>query len=136
MTTLQQIAGALQVRLETVTGLRVYSEPEERAYDPSAEIIDLGRRRRDVGGGQVARFAVDVSVSSEDRGWAEAVQKLRPYLDATGASSLEAAVEGDQTLGGTVDYAVVVECSGIRRAEWGDGYRWAGRVIVEVSYDP
>lgn len=135
-TTLCDLADALQTRLETISGLSCYSEPVERPHEPSAEVVDLGRRRDTAGGGQVATFGIEVSVSSDNRGWSEAVRKLRPYLDPTGTSSVEAAINAGHTLGGIANWAVVREVGPIDRLPWGDGLRWAGRVIVEVSYDP
>lgn len=136
VTTLNQLADGLQTRLETISGLHCYSEPVERPHEPAAEVIDLGRRRDDAGGGQVATFGIEISVSSDNRGWPEAVRLLRPYMDPTGSASVEAAIDGGSTLGGIADWAVVSQVGPIRRVEWGDGFRWAGRVIVEVCYDP
>lgn len=134
--TLNQLADGLQTRLATITGLNAYSEPAERPIEPSAEVIDLGRRRDDAGGGQVATFGIEISVSSDNRGWTEAVRLLRPYMDPTGTYSVEAAINAGPTLGGLADWSAVTQVGPIRRVEWGDGWRWSGRVIVEVCYDP
>lgn len=136
VTTLNDLADGLQARLATITGLNAFSEPVEQPHEPSAEVIDLGRRRDDAGGGQVAAFGLEISVAADNRGWSEAVRLLRPYMDATGTKSVEAAIDGGPTLGGIADWTAVREVGAIRRVEWGDGFRWAGRVIVEVCYDP
>lgn len=136
MTTLNDLADGLQARLATISSLHSYSEPVERPHEPSAEVIDLGRRRDDASGGQVATFGIEISVSADNRGWSEAVRALRPYMDPTGGASVEAAIYAEHTLGGIADWSAVSQVGGIRRVEWGDGFRWSGRVIVEVCYDP
>jgi len=47
------------------------------------------------------------------QGLARCQDELDSFIDPETATSIEAAIEGDQTLGGLVDYAV---CTGITRA--------------------
>ena len=134
--TINDLADGLETRLQAVSGLHLYSEIDEHPHEPSAGILFDGRTRDDAGGGQIARFSVEVGVSSDDRGWSQAVRLLRTFMDARGAASIEAALDGDQTLGGIADWTAVTGVGAERRTQVGDGWRIVNRVGVAVCYDP
>lgn len=135
-TTLANLADGIKTRLATISSLNVYATFEELPHDPAAEVIFRERRRDSAGGSQVATFVVEVSVTAEDRGWAEAIARVRTFLEPEGSTSIEAAIYADDTLGGLADWCAVTRVEGEKRIQFGDGWRIMGRVHVEVEYDP
>ena len=134
--TVNDLADGLEQALAAIPGLHLYSEIDEQPHEPSAEILFDGRRRDDAGGGQIASFSVEVGVSSDDRGWGPAVRLLRTFMDPTGESSIEAALDADPTLSGIADWVAVTAVGSERRTQWGDGWRVASRIGIAVCYDP
>lgn len=139
-TTIHAIAEALQTRVETlgVNVVRAYDTPVTAAEAPSrgasAQIRFLGRERMN-GCNQIARFEVLVAVPANDKEWPAAVELLRGYLDVTGTTSIEAAIEGDRTLGGVASDAVATGTDRERLVMYQDSLRWAAPVFVSVFYE-
>lgn len=138
--TITQVADAIVVRLETlgVNAVRAYATPVEAAEAPSrgasAQVRFLGRNRMS-SCSQEARFEILVAVPADDKEWPGAVETLRSYLDVTGGRSIEAAVEGDRTLGGVASDAVVTGTDRERLVKYQDGVRWAAPVFVTAYYE-
>lgn len=108
MADVPDIAGifdGVQTRLATITGLRAYSEEPDAIHTPAAFpdptsiaiAYDL-----DMGGSIALSFKVHLALQGGPKGFARAQQALLPYLATSGTSSIKAAIEGDQTLGGKV----------------------------------
>jgi len=133
MTTLQEIADGLETVLDGIDGLRPHGEPHESPQPPTALVIFRGRERTTSCGGQDATFVVELS-DDEGGGWSRSCKSLRPYLDATGTSSVEAAIRADNTLGGLDVTATVAGVGGERRVQFADGFRWVGEITVSVRY--
>jgi hypothetical protein len=75
-------------------------------------------------------FKVLLLVHSADE--TQAWKDLEPYISPTGASSVKAAVDG--TLGGSADWARVLEAAAISRVPYQGGLYWGVAFRVEV-YD-
>jgi hypothetical protein len=79
------------------------------------------------------RFVFEVLLLLGSADGVQAQQDLEPYVDATGASSVKAAVEG--TLGGNADWASVSFQDPISRIQYPDksaAYFWGVRFRVNA----
>ncbi len=99
----------------------------------TAMVIFRGRTRGTSCGGQVSHWTVEIS-ETEEGGWSRACRTVRPFLDATGDSSVEAAIRADTTLGLTGVTASVASVGAERRVEFRDGFRWLAELELEVRY--
>jgi len=100
--TVSQVAAGLATRLATISGLRTSAYQPDQLNPPQGfpVLTDVEYHRAMGGGDVVMRFDVVVIVGRYvDR---LAHDRLDAYLSYSGASSLRAALEGDKTLGGTV----------------------------------
>lgn len=113
MASVSAIRDGLAARLATIDGLRVSDVVPGQVPVPAA-IIKPGARGKDAitfdrtfgRGSDELTFSVMVLVSTaSDR---TAQDALDAYLAGEGASSVKAAIEGDETLGGLVSFAHVV----------------------------
>jgi hypothetical protein len=100
--TLSQAATALGTAIGTISGLRVVAHPTD-AINPPVAVIEpnsVEYHRAFANGLTQMTFTVTVIVSRvTDR---LALANLDPYIATDGASSIRAAIETDQTLGGVV----------------------------------
>ena len=119
---------AIKTRLESIPGLRVITyEPEDWSDFPVAVIRTDGRSASR----SEADLVVTVMAGGSKR--REAYDALDSYIAADGAMSVEAAIDGDVTLGGAADRAYLVGVDNIRIVRMGGG-RYAGadfRIRVE-----
>lgn len=101
---LGSVMDGLGVRLETISGLRVFDYTPDSASPPFAVVSlpdEVAYDFTKAGGLDQATVPVHVLVSRvTDRG---ARDRLVPYVSSTGASSVKAAIEGDVSLGGASD---------------------------------
>lgn len=97
----------LKTRLETIAGLRVYAYAPDNVLEfPAAVIAEVAELDDDMtmtGGDIEAVFRLQLYVRSADTEQAQA--DLDAYLDPAGSKSIRAAIEGDSTLDGQVDWA-------------------------------
>lgn len=139
-TTIQDLAEAIVTRIETLgaTVVRAHptpvTSPEAPLTGASAMVRFLGRESLSPCN-ERANFEVLVSVPAQDKDWAAAVELLRSYLDLVGSRSIEAAIEGDRTLGGIASDAVATGTDRERLVQYFDGPRWAAPVLVTVFYE-
>ena len=100
MTTLDQVRDGLEIRLKTISGLRVYDYRPDDVNYPAAVIfppINADYRDDQGMGSWSVQFIVMLMVPSAiDRKQLD----LYAFLDRTGSSSIFAAIEADRTLGG------------------------------------
>lgn len=124
MATIAAIRTALQTRLATITGLRVYERFPDTMMSPGAAILFEGHADgpyATFGGDAYDRFVVLLAVQSNSLDKAQSA--MDNYMSNSGASSIQAAVEGDQTLGSVVEFALF------------DGWETPGDVeINDISY--
>lgn len=124
--TLVQILNGIQVRCQTIPGLRTRTDVfiADQINPPQAVIPlptikayhDTFKR------GKMAISAQIIVITSKayDRVGQTA---LSTYMDATGTHSILTAIEGDATLGGIVDDCTVVGCTPVMQEQVGEiGY--------------
>lgn len=105
--TISQVATGLQTRLATISGLRTFSYQPEQENPPFAypEINSVDYHRAFSGGDVVMNWTIYVVVGR----WLDrtAHAALDDYLSYSGAKSIRAAIEADQTLGGVCQTLIV-----------------------------
>ena len=119
------IKDGLAARLETISGLKVADYPVESANEFPAAVLMFESRevRQTLGGSSFAgRIKVVLLVSSAST--QQAFDTLDLFIDPLGGSSVEAAVDGDNTWGRTVDDGRLTYVDNV-------GYRklWGGRYV-------
>ncbi|HLF05035.1 MAG TPA: hypothetical protein VI855_07435 [Dehalococcoidia bacterium] len=127
------VRNGLATRLGTISGLRVYATPPALVQELPAGVVTSGdpflTYDQLVRGADVRySFRVLLLVDSADE--AQAWADLEPYLSATGASSVKAAVDGN--LGGSADWARLVRSPSVGRVTCGQGVYWGATFIVEA----
>jgi len=98
-----QVRDGLKTRLQTITGLRVYDLIPETPTPPCAVVgpldftFDIDNARG------LDQANVDIYVIVQRFSDRAGQDKLDAYLAGSGSSSIKTAIEGDRTLGGTVN---------------------------------
>jgi hypothetical protein len=97
------VRDGLKTRLATISGLRVWDVIPDQVTPPGAVIgqLDFTFDIDNARGVDLANVDVYVIVQRMDARSGQ--NKLDGYLAGSGASSIKAAIEGDRTLGGTVN---------------------------------
>ena len=111
MATIAQIMAGVETRLATISGLRTKDVSPTQIVAPCAfvSVPSIPEYRITMGRGRY-RLSMSVVVLVATGGPDRAAQlKLASYADVTGADSIPAAIEGDKTLGGTVENCIVEE---------------------------
>jgi hypothetical protein len=136
---LAAVRAGLATRLDTITGLRVYTYPTVPNESPAA-IIYLDRQPRKVtfGGDYEALFKVRIYLrkGTDAAAWAE----VDKYLESSGTYSVAAAIYGDTTLGGNAHYCMVDADPDDTPPEMGTldannpNAMWAAQWTVKVVY--
>ena len=136
MATISQLRSGLATRLDTISGTHCYSyEPDV----PIAPALIVASYTADydlvMGDGTNYDFEVLVILGRQvDRSFQEQIDS---YLQPSGATSIKAAVEGDQTLGGVASYAAVRNVSSSLTSMDFAGVTYAvATVRVEVVAQP
>jgi hypothetical protein len=127
------VRNGLAARLATISGLRVYATPPDLVQELPAAVVTAGdpflAYDQLVRGADVRySFKVLLLVTSADE--AQEWSDLEPYLGATGAASVKAAVDG--TLGGSADWARVVRSPSVGLVKCGQGVYWGATFNVEA----
>lgn len=128
------IRARLKTRLLTISGLRVYATVPDKPETPAAIIRPLRMDyQQSMGATGANRVPFEIIVLTPLSASNERSQDLLDaYLDESGTYSLKAAIEGDKTLGGTVDTLHVAGWRDYGMIEW-VGIPYLGvRVDVEV----
>lgn len=98
-----QVRDALKTRLQTISGLRGYDIVPDTVVPPCAVVGQLDFTFDIDNARGLDQAQVDVLVIVQRFSERAGQDKLDAYLAGTGASSIKAAIEGDRTLGGTVN---------------------------------
>ena len=118
------IRNALQTRLATIAGLRVYAQYPSQMNVPCAVLIPLvSEPEQTFGRGDLSRYEFDVALFVSAAGGMENAQtKLDPYLATSSTGGVFGAVAADRTLGGAVAATFVKGLSeyGLVEAEAGE----------------
>lgn len=115
-----QVVNGLKTRLATISGLRTFSyQPSQITPPIGYPVLNTVTYHRAMSGGLV-EFDVTVFVVvgryTDDRAFAD----LDDYLAYSGAKSIRAAIEGDETLGGVAQSLTVVSGASIVNLSQGD----------------
>lgn len=132
MSSVQAIRDGLDVRLATISGLR-HSPVVPPTLNPPHAFVKRRSTTFDttMDGEDDLTFAITVAVS-----WAKpdtAQDALDEYLASTGSKSIRAAVDGDITLGGAVDWCRVATVEDDRIIIFGGIEYLAADLVVEVG---
>ena len=122
MSSVSAIATGLQVRLDTIAGVRAYSYQPEQLNPPFAyPVLNTVSYHQTMGMGS-AMTQFDWTVYVVVGRWVDrvAMTNLDGFLSPTGASSIRAALEGDLTLGGACQNLVVASSANISALEQDD----------------
>ena len=107
---IDNVRAELATALDTISGLRCYAYVPDSISVPAA-IIGMGAVQYDetLAGSMTASFVVTVAVGRSDMRSSQT--KINDYVQATGATSIKAAVESDPTLNGTVSSVTVMSAT-------------------------
>lgn len=118
--TATQVLTGLKNRLSLISGLRTFNHQPSQVNPPVAyPVINQVNYHRAMGGGLVVYDCVVyviVGRYTDDR----ANSDLDDYLAFTGAKSLRATLEGDETLGGVAQSLTVASSTDISSVSQGD----------------
>lgn len=136
MATISQIRAGIAARLDTIEGLRVSDYVPDQINPPMAVVfgpeIDYDSTMQR--GSDDMRFSIILLTSRvSDR---SGQTLLDSYLSPAGAASVKVAVEAEQTLGGTVDYARVSQVREYGSEEINATTYYTAAVTVEVCARP
>lgn len=119
--TITEVCEGLATRLDTITGLRAFAYQPDQLNAPIAfPMLDSVQYHRTMRTALTEQqYTVTVIVCRADTG--AAIKEVQPYIAASGAYSVKAAIEADTTLGGKVDDLTVTSATGIQRVQAEDG---------------
>jgi hypothetical protein len=135
MAAIASIRDGLKTRLATISGLRTHDTAPSQINPPSAVVVpgdpairyDSTMAR----GSDDYLFMVHLFVSfAVDR---TAQDKLDGYLSGSGATSVKAAIEADETLGGVAHFTRVKEVREYGEKDYGDQRYLQAVFVVEVT---
>jgi len=132
--TITAIRDGLEANLETISGLRGYSEIPENPSIPAA-VVTLNTIEYDQAyqkGLALYNFSISVIVGRFNARSTQ--QKLNDYADNTGADSIKTAIESDKTLGGSAFDVVVTSMTGISNIDLNDGNNYIGMDFSVTVY--
>ena len=132
MSSVQEIREGIDDRLSTIAGLR-HSPTVPKTLNPPHAYVKRRLTTFDVStdGEDDLLFAITVAVSWAD--WRAAQLELDPYLASTGTKSIKAAIDGDQELGGVVDFCRVASVEEERILTFSGVDYYAADLVVEVG---
>jgi hypothetical protein len=98
-----QVRDGLKTRLQTISGLRAYDLIPDTVTPPAAVVGQLDFTFDIDNARGLDQAQVDVLVIVQRFSERSGQDLLDTYLSGSGATSIKAAIEGDRTLGGTVN---------------------------------
>jgi len=132
--TITAIRDGLEANLETISGLRGYSEIPENPSIPAA-VVTLDTIEYDQAfqkGLVLYNFSISVIVGRFNARSTQ--QKLNDYADNTGSDSIKTAIESDKSLGGSAFDVVVTSMTGISNIDLNDGNNYIGMDFSVTVY--
>lgn len=124
---IKTIGTGIKTRLETISGLRVYTPnevPDSISDFPVAVILPSRTEyNKDFDASPDYTFRILIFLTKADT--PSALNELINYIEPTGTYSVLAAIEGDSTLDSTADDSTVTANSGFGAIPWG-GYIYLG----------
>ena len=121
---IKQAKDGLGSRLSTISGLKVLDFPPDSVSEfPVAVVLFESRDATQTLGGSSFEGKVKVVLLVSSADTQQAYDTLDQFMDPLGASSTEAAVDGDNTWGGNVDDGRLAFIDNVgRRKLWGGLY--------------
>jgi hypothetical protein len=133
-TTIAQIRAGLVTRLQTITGLNTYSAEPGTITPPAAVVvtptIDFHRSFNSDLALKSYTFRIMVLVAQGLLD--QAAHTLDTFADPGSATSVRAAIEGDQTLGGVAESLIVESFRPLNAEEVASLQYWGGEFSVTV----
>jgi hypothetical protein len=128
------VRGGLLTALQTIAGLRVYARVPDQVNAPFLYVHRTGITPHTT---LATRGCVKLNLLvgvSPAQGSERAQAALEAYQDMTGASSIIAALEADETLGGAAEHLLIGDWSPDQAIEFG-GQPFDGATLpVEIHY--
>jgi hypothetical protein len=131
--TIAQIRDGIKARLDTIPGLRAHATMPDVLTAPAAVVYRRSTTFDSSMDGDSDDLTCAVTVMVEYTGERIAQTALDTYLGRSGANSIRAALAGDPTLGGVVDFAEVVSAERDRIVEWAGVKYLAADLVVQVG---
>lgn len=130
--TVSTIRDGIKTRLATISGLNAYDTVPDNPSPPFATVLPTGIEYDTAmaDGAHTYRFTILVAVGRVMEGVAQ--DALDAYCDATGASSIRAAMRGDRTLSGACYDSRVTEMRNYSQLPIGEVVYLGAEFVVEV----
>jgi len=134
MTNITAIRDGIEANLETITGLRGYSEIPENPSIPAAVVVlnnvtyDQAFQR----GLTELTFTVTVIVGRFNARSTQ--QNLNDFASGTGGKSIKTAIQSDRTLGGNAADVRVDQMTNIGAIDLNDGFNYLGMDFSVTVY--
>jgi hypothetical protein len=133
MVDIAQIRVGLRDRLLTISGLRALEYVPPKVSPPMACVSGPEVRFDDTMGRGSDDYTFPVLVLAQKVSERGAQAQLDAYLNPSGPSSIKAAIEADETLGGIVDFAWVREVREYGAVEVGEISYLGATFLVEIT---
>lgn len=128
------IRDGLETNLETVSGLRAYSEIPENPQVPCA-VVQLQTIEYDQAFQKgLVFYNFEITVIVGRFSVQQAQENLNDYADNSGAKSVKIALESDKTLGGAAFDTHVTTMTGISALDLNDGNNYLGMTFSVTVY--
>jgi len=131
--TLTQIMLGIETRLKTISGLRTFPYIPD-AVNPPVAVVGVPPIPNYHGTFAHGAFTLDIPVTVLVSKSVDRIDQpaMAAYADISGANSIHAAIEGDQTLGGAVQNAIVSDFRPLGNDEVGAIGYYGGVFTVKV----
>ena len=132
--TITQARSALATQLATIDGLRTASTRAAQITPPMAVVMPgqgtFIRYKTTLSGSADLVFRIVLLLAAADSSIGQ--DAMDPYLATSGDQSILAAVQADDTLGGVVEYAEVMDATGYGLINW-NGVDYLGCSFTVVA---
>ena len=133
---LAQIRTAITAKLESTGGLRVYPEPPPAVTEFPAVILapdGIAAKYDQTLQGSGVRYSLELLLLVDSGDAAEAWDKLESYVNASGAASVKAALDGN--LDGAAHRARVLAADKVGEVSYRKGSYWGASFQMEIYAD-
>lgn len=134
MTNITGIRDGIEANLQTISGLRGYSEIPENPSIPAGVVVlnNVNYDQAFQQGLTELTFTVTIIVGRFNSRSTQ--QKLNEYASGTGANSVKQAIQSDRTLGGNAVDVRVEQMSNIGAIDLNDGFNYLGMDFSVTVY--
>lgn len=133
MASLSALRAGLKTRLDTIAGLNAYAHRVDDIVSPAAVVLPETINYRETFDGKYSYVLVVQLFVEWGTSPAVAEDLMSDYLDSSGTSSVTAAIEADETLGGLADFAHVINMRDYGKVEYAAVDYLACDLVVGVS---